>query len=368
MIYDTSMSVTTNQPYLIALHSIDGLGPVRLKRLLDIYQDPKLVWNADPRELVKLGIPRPVIEKLNKARQEINPGEYSESLFKSGIKILTLFDDDYPSLLKQIYDPPVVIFYRGKILSKDQNAIGIVGTRKITGYGKIITEDFTRRLSRSGLTIVSGLARGVDTIAHKSAIAEEGRTLAVLGGGINHIFPPENSNLAKQIEDFGAVLSEFPPDYPHLAGNFPSRNRIIAGLSKAVLVTEAALDSGSLITARAAIEEGRDVFAIPGPITSQLSFGPSQLIKEGAKLVTTPEEILAELGIQSEKKVLKLDLSKLSEIEKLVLACLENESKHIDEICRELNRPPAEVSSALLKMEIQGLIKNLNSGVYSKFF
>ena len=183
-------------------------------------------------------------------------------------------------------------------MPQDAKAIAVVGTRKMTGYGKVITEQFTKGLVAGGLTIVSGLARGVDSQAHKGAIGSGGRTIAVLGGGLDQIYPPENRGLAKEIvSGSGALLSEFPPDYPSLPGNFPSRNRIIAGLSKAVLGTEAAQDSGSLITARLAVESGREVFAVPGPVTSSLSKGPIDLIREGARIVFDPKEILEELGI-----------------------------------------------------------------------
>lgn len=250
-------------------------------------------------------------------------------------------------------------------------AIGVVGTRKVTGYGRTVTQKFTTDLTQKGLTIVSGLARGVDTVAHTAAIEGNGRTIAVLGGGLNQIFPPENASLVERIiSGHGAVMSEFPPDYPALAGNFPARNRIISGLSLGVLVTEAAEDSGSLITARLALEQGRDVFAVPGPVTSLLSKGPADLIKEGARLTFTAQDVLTELGINTQvatpiKTSNSLDLT---EVEKSILSCLENESKHIDEISRQLKRQVYEVSSALVKMEILGLIKNLGGGIYVKSY
>ncbi len=252
-------------------------------------------------------------------------------------------------------------------MPKDEHAIGVVGTRKITGYGKTVTEEFTKGLVEANFTIVSGLARGVDTVAHNTALSTQGRTLAILGGGLNHIFPPENTNLAKTIEDgFGAVISEFPPDYPSLPGNFPARNRIIAGLSKAVLVTEATEDSGSLITANLSLEYGRDVFAIPGPITSSLSKGPANLIKQGASLAFEVSDILQALGVENSPRAPKVEPSNLSETERTILKCLENENKHIDEICRELNIKAAQVSAGLVKMEILGLVKSLGGGNYLK--
>lgn len=357
-------------PYLLALHSIDGLGPIRLKAIVDYFKDPKLAWEADVGEMRKIGIPQTVIDLLAETRKTLNPETYAGSIKDSGIKWMSIFDEDYPKLLKQIYDPPMVLYYKGEILPTDEKAVAVVGTRKITGYGRIVTEQFTKGLALAGLTIVSGLARGVDSEAHKTAVRENGRTLAVLGGGLNKIFPPENEKLVREIASgFGAVLSEFPPDYPSVPGNFPSRNRIISGLALAVLVTEAAEDSGSLITARLALEQGREVFAVPGPITSDLSKGPIDLIKEGARPVFSAEEILEELGISN--RVAGLDSRvqgevQLSEEERQVLEIIENEQRHIDEIGRELNVPAAKISALLLKMEISGLVQSMGAGIYCR--
>lgn len=358
-----------NIAYLLALHSIDGLGPIRLKGLVDHFGDSRLAWEANGKQLREIGIPYNVVDLLLETRKNLEPEKYLASIEQAGIKWLTVFDEDYPKLLKQIYDPPILFYYKGEILPSDEKAIAVVGTRKITGYGKLVTEKFTAELVVAGLTIVSGLARGVDTQAHRATLEAGGRTIAVLGGGLNKIFPPENERLAEEIiNGHGAVISEFPPDYPSLPGNFPARNRIISGLSLGVLVTEAAQDSGSLITARLALEQGRDVFAVPGPVTSDLSRGPADLIKEGARLVFEPQDVLEELGINSIKgKVLSIkDMESLSEQEKQILECLENENRHLDEICRDLNFSAAQTSAALLKMEISGLVRNLGGGVYCK--
>ena len=358
-----------NIAYLLALHSIDGLGPIRLKKVLDYFNgDFKLAWESTHTELKEIGIPQPTIDRLIGTRKNLDPEKYKESIDKSGIKYLSIFDDAYPKCLKQIYDPPTILYYFGEILKKDERAVAVVGTRKITGYGKLVTTDFTKGLVSAGLTIVSGLARGVDTVAHLAAIENQGRTLAVLGGGLNQIFPPENIGLANKIADGnGAVITEFPPDYPSVAGNFPARNRIISGLSMATLVTEAAEDSGSLITARLALEQGRDVFAVPGPVTSTLSKGPISLIREGARVVMDASEILEELGIDrimNQELRIKVEQG-LTEEEKKILEVLENESKHIDDICRELSLSAAIVSGSLLKMEISGLVRSLGGGQYS---
>lgn len=337
-----------NIDYLLALHSVLGLGPIRLKAILDYFKDPKMAWEAVSS--------RPTLE----------PETYVQTIKDAGIKWITIFDENYPKLLKQIYDPPIVLYYIGEVSNWDEKAIAVVGTRKMTGYGKAVTEQFTQTLVASGLTIVSGLARGVDSQAHMTALKENGQTIAVLGGGLNEIYPAENKDLAEKItRDHGALISEFPPDNQSLPGNFPSRNRIISGLSLAVVVTEAAEDSGSLITARLALEQGRDVFAVPGPITSSLSKGPIDLIKEGARPVMDPQEILDELGINQVQK-LKVQSFDLTEQEQKVLECLGNESRHIDEVCRMLNLKASQVSAHLLKLEIAGIVRNLGGGTYCK--
>lgn len=359
----------TNTSYLLALHSIDGLGPIRLKAILDYFKDPKLAWEASAAQLLNIGIPKNAVELLLQTRIKLQPESYAQSIKEKGISWLTIFDESYPKLLAQIYDPPIVLYLRGEILPQDAKAIAVVGTRKMTGYGKLVTEQFTKGLVAGGLTIVSGLARGVDSQAHKEAMRCGGRTIAVLGGGLAQIYPPENRKLAEEIvSGSGALLSEFPPDYPSLPGHFPSRNRIIAGLSKAVLVTEAAVDSGSLITARLAVESGREVFAVPGPVTSNLSKGPIDLIREGARVVFDPSEILEELGIKrfNQTNMTSVTNQPLSEDEIKILECIENEGRHIDEIGRLLNYPSAKISALLLKMEISGLVQSLGSGNYCK--
>lgn len=370
-----------NIPYLLALHSIDGLGPVRLRAVLGYFKDPKLAWEGEIGEIRSIGIPEAVVQRLAETRKRLDPVSFAEKIKKTGISWITVFDEDYPKLLAQIYDPPVVLYFKGNFLlyssveelrsknSYDEKAVAVVGTRKITGYGRAVTQQFTAGLVDAGLTIVSGLARGVDSQAHLTAVIEKGQTIAVLGGGLNNIFPPENRKLAERIvAGFGAVISEFPPDYPPLPGNFPARNRIISGLSLATLVTEAAEDSGSLITARLALEQGREVFAVPGPVTSSLSKGPIDLIKDGARAVFSPEEILEELGIRKGERVKGEGESEIqvSEDEKKVLEALENENRHIDEIGRELQFPSPKISALLLKMEISGLVQNIGAGVYCK--
>lgn len=355
-----------NLPYLIALHSVEGLGSVRLKLLLDYFKDPKAVWDCSYKELKSLAVPEKVLTGISNKKKELSPELYWEELEREQIKILTFFDKDYPALLKEIPDPPLILYYKGEVKKSDSHSIGVVGTRKITSYGRVVTEQFTSGLVAAGLVIVSGLARGVDTIAHKTTLENEGRTLAILGGGLNLIFPPENIKLAAQIWDGrGAVMTEFPPNYPHLAGNFPGRNRIISGLSLGILVTEAAEDSGSLITARYASEQGREVFAIPGPVTSDLSRGPSILIKEGARLVYQVDDILDELGLDKDRRVADPAALDLSADDRVVLECLRNDTKHVDEVCRSLKKSSQLVTSSLIRLEIKGVVKSMGGGNYT---
>lgn len=361
----------TKKAYILALHIIEGLGPIRLKKVLDYFKDPKLAWETDIKEFRVLGIPNPVLDKIKEAKKSFNPEVFLDNLKKDNINVYTIFDQEYPELLKQIYDPPIVLYIKGQITKADKKAIGIVGTRKMTGYGKIVTEKFANELAEQSITIVSGLARGVDTLAHRCAIASGGRTIAVLGGGLNKIFPPENKGLADKIaSQFGAVISEYPPDYPALAGNFPSRNRIISGLSKGVLVTEATLDSGSLITAKSALEQNREVFAVPGQISSPYCLGPLKLIQQGAKLVIDVEDILEELGLNKiqTKNINPSQVEGLSILEKLIIESLEDEALHIDDIIRLTKTPSALLSANLIKLEISGFIKSLGGGIYSKNF
>lgn len=350
---------------LLALHSIEGLGPAKLKKLFDYFGSFENIWNAKISEFNQFKFPEKLLENWRLAKKTLDPESYWARLQKSGIKVITIFEQNYPESLKEIHTVPMIIYYKGEITEELlKKCFAVVGTRKPTGYGRMVTEKLTKELSESGLTIVSGLARGVDTIAHQAAIDSGGKTIAVLGGGLFQIFPSENYNLAQKIiNGFGAVLTEFPPAYPHLPGNFPARNRIISGLSKGVLVTEAAEDSGSLITARFALDQGREVFAVPGPITSSMSEGTSVLLKDGAKLVSSVSDILEELGIKV-SKTSAADLSNLSKEEKEILELIADEGRHVDEIARILKKKISDVSGILLKLEIMGIVKNLGAGNY----
>lgn len=357
-------------PYLIALSSAPGIGPKKTEVLLKFFKTPKEVWESSERDLKEILGPKDFKEFLE-YREKTDVGTNFMVLSSQGVKVLTILEDSYPKLLRQISSPPPVIYYKGDFVSTAATpCLAVVGTRLITTYGKEVTEKLVEGLVAAGLTIVSGLARGVDTMAHQAAVRNGGQTIGVLGGGFNEFYPPGNEKLAEQIASgFGAVITEFPPDQPAVPTNFPARNRIISGLSLGVLVTEAAEDSGSLITADFASEQGRDVFAVPGPITSKLSKGPSRLLKMGAKLVSGVEDILEELRLGTSgnsrdqgNRVYKGE----NETEIKILELLENEAMDVDQLVRESGLGTASVSSTLTLLEIKGVLRNLGTGVYSR--
>lgn len=270
----------------------------------------------------------------------------------------------YPDNLKNIYNPPEELFVDGEILPSDNNAIAIVGTRRASYYGMEQCEKLSYDLAIRGITIISGMARGIDSAAHRGALKAKGRTIAVLGSGHNHIYPPENKKLYGEIVKNGAVVSEYEPDMPPFRTNFPRRNRIISGMSKGVVIIEAPRKSGALITADFALEQGRDVFALPGNISSVRSSGTNALIKEGAKLVEGISDILEELkNVIDIKEIDSADskpgLEKCSSDEKMIFGILSDKSKSIDEISSIANLPVYKISEALLKLELKRLIKGL---------
>jgi len=350
--------------YWIALSHIREITPRIFEKLLEKLGTAEKIWKTKEKDLEALD-PN-LTPKIIDLRKRIDPKKLLSDLLKKGIKILTIGDKDYPKLLKEIADPPFLLYIKGEIKSQDDFSLAVVGSRRPTSYGREVTESLTRALVFEGFTVVSGMARGIDSVAHKTVLEAGGRTIAVLGSGIDVIYPPENEKLYEEIAQNGAVVSEFPPGTQPVPYNFPQRNRIIAGLSLGVLVTEAAEKSGALITAGFAGEAGREVFAVPGPIYSKLSAGTSGLIKDGAKLVYKVQDILEELGL--EQKVLEnLRDTKVgpdSGEMKMILQLLQDEPKHVDEIIKETRLSASKVSSTLSMMELSGFVKNLGGGVW----
>lgn len=353
-------------PYYVALSQAPGIGLKRFKVLVEHFDSAKAVWTA-PEKILQEILDPAVFQKFRQFRADVDPGKLLANISAKDIQVVTLAEKTYPERLKQIFDPPPVLYIRGELRSEDNKALAVVGTRKITSYGREVTEMLVKELASYKLTIVSGLARGVDSLAHRVALENGARTVAVLGSGVDVIYPPENQKLASEITKNGALVSEIPPGVAPSRGYFPARNRIISGMSLGVLITEADEKSGSLITAAAAIEQNREVFAVPGPIYSKLSNGPTELIKQGAKLVSKAEDIIEELNIgetvKVNKKVEKPNGG--SEEESLIIDLLENETKHIDQLSRESKIATEKLNGILVTMELTGKIKNLGGGNYS---
>ena len=359
---------TGQAKYYNAFNLIDGIGPMAFKKLLGYFNSIEGAWQADSIEFAKAGLNKSVIEKIQEQRHKINPACEMEKLDKEGVELITIQDKNYPELLKEIYAPPALLYIRGKVGPDDHLGLGIVGSRRLSLYGKQATPALAAELAQSGLTIISGLAKGIDTLAHQAALEVGGRTIAVLGCGIDSqsVYPYCNRDLAKKIvQSGGAVISEFPLGTNPLPQHFPQRNRIISGLSKGVLVIEASQKSGALITARDALEQNRDVFALPGSIFATNSFGPNNLIKMGAKLVSQADDILQEFNLDiSPNCSLKREITADNSDEAAILRYLSREPIHIDKIITSSKLTTATASSVLTMMEIKGKVKNLGCGNY----
>lgn len=355
--------------YWIWLSSLEGLSARKALDLLEKYKNPEIIYGLSERDLKNTkGLTEKNIKELSDTEKRERVGVIYESLVNHNIKMISIFDANYPEKLKNIYDPPIALYYKGKYDS-DSFSIAVVGSRKTTNYGAIAARKLSYDLAIRGVRIVSGLARGIDSIAHKGCLEAGGKTTAVLGCGLDNIYPPDNSGLYADIIDSGGlILSEYPPGMPPLQHNFPARNRIISGISNGVLVIEAAKRSGSLITAGCALEQGREVFAVPGNIDSAYSRGTNQLIKEGAKLVLSAGDILEEFEyseiqtntlLQEEicRQKQNLDLFKgLTTEEIKILKIILKGIHHIDEIIERSNTPAKDVSSILFMLEMKGVI------------
>jgi len=354
--------------YLLAIYNLPGMGQRRLKILFDYFQSFEYAWQQSdfweqiPEYVSVHGDPP------EKRCSESQVERLFEEFLRSETRVVTLNDDAYPSLLKNIYDPPFVLFYRGRFPRNEDICIAMVGSRKATAYGRLMAETIARDLSEKGVWVVSGMARGIDTYSHQGCLKAGGRTIAVLGSGIDVIYPRENKGLYEQIITSGLVVSEFPLGTPPLPQHFPARNRIISGLSHGVVVVEAAEKSGSLITVDFALEQGRDVFALPGPVTSPLSKGTHKLIRQGAKLIETAGDILEDYieEYQGDRGKSKndFDLFTFSQKERNILEILLTGSIHFDELVVQSGLNPAELASLLTQWEIKGLVKQIPGKYY----
>jgi DNA processing protein len=355
-------------PYLIGLSRVPGIGPARMRLLLDYFDEAETAWRATFADLIAAGLDSRSADALIETRRTLNLDIEMERLRKLRVSTLTWADDNYPERLREVGDSPAVLYALGEIVPADSWAVGVVGTRRPTSYGREAAARLSSGLAQARITIVSGLAVGIDTVAHHSALQSGGRTIAVLGSGLDIIYPSENRRLVEQIvaEGKGAVVSEFPLGTPPDAMNFPSRNRIISGLSLGVLVVEAGVKSGALITSSFALEQGREVFAIPGPITSKMSEGPNNLLKRGAKCVTTPDDILEELNMQMVSEHVEAVRALPSDpTERELLRLLQDTPLHIDELTENSGLPSSTVSSVLTMMELKGMVRHLGGMQYA---
>lgn len=354
---------------LLALLSVPGLGPRRVLSLVGKLGSPEAVLGAPVSELCRVdGIDLTLAKRIRTEADRDFARQQLRLANRLGVSFITYWDPDYPTRLKQISDPPPVLFCRGSLDEGGATYLAVVGTRSPTAYGRVVAERLCRELAECGVTIVSGLARGVDSIAHRAALRAGGRTVAVLGSGVDVIYPAENRELARKIVRQGALVSELPLGAKPDAPNFPRRNRLIAGMCVGTLVVEAGEKSGALITARYALEQNREVFAVPGNVTSEKSRGTNRLIKEGAKLVETVEDVLDEIRSQLPSLLRQVKpvaaMPHLDGLERKVYECLSQEPKHIDDLASELGEEPGRVLAALLSLEL----KNLATQLTGKYF
>jgi DNA processing protein len=358
----------TNRERLILLNLIPEIGSTRLRRLLDAFGTLERVWAADATALQHVdGIGPMLAQRFVAARDNASPlrAEMARAT-ELGVALITLEDAAYPAPLRTIHDPPLALSMRGALVAADAVAVGIVGARRASAYGMACAQRLAHDLASRGVTIVSGLARGIDAAAHRGALSAGGRTIAILGSGLGRLYPPEHASLAAQIAQHGALLSEYAIDAAPLPAHFPRRNRLISGLSLGIVVVEAAQRSGALITADCALEQGREVFAVPGPMTAVTSQGTHQLLKQGARLVTSVEDILEELRLAptspaaAQPAAQEQPPAPLPEPERCILACVSaREPQHIDAIASHSGLGMPIVSSVLLQLELKRLIQQL---------
>ncbi|MFH1031322.1 MAG: DNA-processing protein DprA [Chloroflexota bacterium] len=351
--------------YWVGFSLIPGIGRVRLSQLESHFGNLEEAWKAGTADLKQCGLDSGSVRAVNAYRPKISLETEMEKLERSGVKIATYHKADYPARLKEIYDYPPVLYIRGSLLPQDEWCIAVVGTRRASVYGRQVTEEIVADLARSKITVASGLAKGIDSIAHNTALEAGGRSLAVFACGLDIVYPAENANLARRVMEQGALISEYPLGSKPKPENFPRRNRILSGLSLGVLVIEAGETSGALITASLALEQNREVFAVPGSILSPASIGTNRLIQEGAKLVRDYKDILEELNLMTAAHQIEIkEIIPPTDTESQLLKRLSAEPTHIDEVCRSSGLSMPTVSSTLAMMELKGLVKQVGAMNY----
>ncbi|MFC2045455.1 DNA-processing protein DprA [Chloroflexota bacterium] len=352
--------------YWVGFSIIPGIGPVRLGQLEKYFGNLEDAWNATSDDLKQAGLDTGSVRAITTWRPKINLAVELEKLTRFNTKALNWHDHEYPARLKEIYDYPPIIYTRGSLLPEDDWCLAVVGTRRATVYGRQVTEEIVTDLVRNNITIVSGLAKGIDSVAHRAALNAGGRTIAIFACGLDNVYPAENANLARSIMEQGALLSEYALGTSPRPGNFPRRNRIMSGLSLGVLVTEAGETSGAMITAHMALEQNREVLAVPGSILSPTSKGTNRLIQEGAKVVRDYTDILEELNLTAVARQIEMtEVLPHSDTESSLLKQLGTEPTHIDEVCRNSGLPVSTVSSTLAMMELKGMVKQVGAMNYT---
>jgi len=353
--------------YWVGFNFVKGIGSVRMRAILEAFEnDLKAAWEAPISRYQEIGLSSRIIDNLLKVRSQVDLEKIWAKMSANGISALTWEDQSYPRLLREIDQPPPILYQRGEILPEDEAAVAIVGTRRVSAYGRAVTEDLAACLASNRVTVVSGLARGVDALAHKAALRAGGRTIAVLGSGVDTIYPPEHRQLASDITDSGAVISDYPPGTEPESSNFPPRNRIISGLSLAIVVVEAGETSGALITASFAADQNRDVLAVPGNIDSPNSKGTNMLIQNGARPMLKPEDVLEALNLEQvntrrmARKLLPADAT-----EAKILQVIAASTMALDEISFLTGIPVEMVSATLAMMELKGLVRNSGTMTFS---
>ena len=364
--------MTRTEAYL-ALNLLPKIGPVRVRRLLDVFETPERILTASARDIMQVdGFGKDLAETVSGWESRINLAHELRRIAEEGLTLLTAEDALYPKLLKQIYDPPLILYVKGQLTEKDHNGIAIVGSRHATQYGLNQAKKLGFQMAYAGYSVVSGLARGIDTAAHEGALASKGRTIAVIGSGFGKLYPPENKALAEKIASQGAVISEYPVDYPPDKQTFPMRNRIVSGWSCGIIVVEAPTRSGSLITAQQAADQGRTVYAVPGNVDRPTSHGCNRLIQQGAKLTQEGSDVLDDLNALFPTQPLApqtqmvMPLIELTPDEEKVFAAIGTSEAHINEIMAESGLPAPLVSSTLMRLEMKRVIKQLPGKFYTR--
>jgi DNA processing protein len=352
--------------YWLGFNYVSGIGPAKIQALLGYYGSLERAWNATDQQLREIGLDIRAIQSFNDVRQTFDLDRYARQVEVSGAQVVTLESPGYPDLLREIPAAPPLLFYRGQFEPIDRWAVAVVGTRRLTAYGRQVTRDLVSGLVRNGITIVSGLARGIDAVAHRTALEEGGRTIAVMASGIDKVYPPEHRDMAREIVGgHGVIVSDYPFGAEPESNHFPARNRLISGLSLGVVVVEAGEKSGALITSRFALEQNREVFAVPGNIHSPVSVGTNRLIQQGGKLVSRVEDILEELNLRmaADQAVAKVVLPETAE-EAALISQLSSQPLHVDELGRLTGMPISLISSTLTLMELKGMVQQVGGMNY----